>query len=278
MACFKVISWKIVSKEHFKLNSNEKEGTTNDISFSLDLINVKDRQNFYVGVSKPWLSVLGCLEQYNLNETSNYVVFIFFRILRFEIGGAAYLWMRLIHGRLRYYETNSEYSTFCPGLTTAIAEEQWESHFLCLFWVWSYKKLPMILVQIFQASTVVAQKLVKILYEKWSLIELLLDNFLANRLSILTKFASKWNAVGRWPLLYWSAGLQSTTKNLTPSFWKSHEVKQKECVKSEGWTNNQTYLSKLFQCKWTCMKIATYQVTRWMNERVSGWMNKWMNK
>ena len=79
------------------LNSNEKEGTTNDISLSLALINVKDSQNFYVGVSKPRLSVLGCLEQYNLNETSNCVVFIFFQILHFEIGGAAYLWMRLIH-------------------------------------------------------------------------------------------------------------------------------------------------------------------------------------
>ena len=71
------------------------KGTTNDISLPLDLINVKDSQNFYVGVSKPRLSVLGCLEQYHLNETSNFVV------LRFEIGGAAYLWMRLIHGRLR---------------------------------------------------------------------------------------------------------------------------------------------------------------------------------
>ena len=79
------------------LNSNEKEGTTNDISLSLALINVKDSQNFYVGVSKPRLSVLGCLEQYNLNETSNCVVFIFFQILHFESGGAAYLWMRLIH-------------------------------------------------------------------------------------------------------------------------------------------------------------------------------------
>ena len=38
----------------------------------------------------------------NFTETSNCVVFIFFQIVRFEIGGAAYLWMRLIHGRLRY--------------------------------------------------------------------------------------------------------------------------------------------------------------------------------
>ena len=75
---------------------------TNDISLSLDLINLKDSQNFYVCVSKPRLSVLACLEQYNLKETSNCVVFIFFQILHFEIGGAAYLWMRLIHGRLRY--------------------------------------------------------------------------------------------------------------------------------------------------------------------------------
>ena len=59
-----------------------------DISLSLDLINVKDSQNHFVGVSKPRLSVLGCLEQYNLNETSN--CFYFFQILRFKIGGAAY--------------------------------------------------------------------------------------------------------------------------------------------------------------------------------------------
>ena len=63
---------------------------------------MKDSQNFYVGVSKPRLSVLGCFEQYNLNETSNCVVFIFFQILRFKIRGPAYLWMWLIHGHLRY--------------------------------------------------------------------------------------------------------------------------------------------------------------------------------
>ena len=63
---------------------------------------MKDSQNFCVGVSNPGLPVLGCLEQYNLNETSNCVVFIVFQILCFEIGGAAYLWMRLIHRRLRY--------------------------------------------------------------------------------------------------------------------------------------------------------------------------------
>ena len=35
------------------VNSNEKEGTTNEISLSIHLINVKDSHNFYVGVSKP---------------------------------------------------------------------------------------------------------------------------------------------------------------------------------------------------------------------------------
>jgi len=78
MACFEVIILKNRIEKHFKLNSKEKEGTTNDISLSLDLINVKDSQNFYVGVSKPRLSFLGCLEKYNLNETSNCIVFIFF--------------------------------------------------------------------------------------------------------------------------------------------------------------------------------------------------------
>ena len=37
------------------------------------------------------------------------VVFIFFQIPRFEIGGAAYLWMRLIHGRLRYTNHGLKY-------------------------------------------------------------------------------------------------------------------------------------------------------------------------
>lgn len=46
--------------------------------FFLDLINVKDSHNFYVGVSEPWLFVLGCFYQYNLTETSNCVGFIFF--------------------------------------------------------------------------------------------------------------------------------------------------------------------------------------------------------
>ena len=32
-----------------------------------------------------------------------------------------------------------------------------------------------------------------------------------------TKLASKWKAVGKWPLLYCSAGRQSTTKYFTPS-------------------------------------------------------------
>ena len=45
------------------------------------------------------------------------VLFLFFfQILHFEIAGAAYLWMRLIHGRLRYYlpqEILSHFSDVC---------------------------------------------------------------------------------------------------------------------------------------------------------------------
>ena len=57
MACFEVIILKNQIKRAFKVkdgvNSNEKEGTTKEISLSLDLINVKDSHNFYVSVSKP---------------------------------------------------------------------------------------------------------------------------------------------------------------------------------------------------------------------------------
>ena len=67
---------------------------------------MKDSHNFYVAVSKPW--------QYNFTETSNCVVFIFFQILRFEIGGAAYLWMRLIHGR--YAIIICVTGTFCMSI------------------------------------------------------------------------------------------------------------------------------------------------------------------
>ena len=57
MACFEVIILKNWIKRAFKVkdgvNSNEKEGTTKEILLSLDLMNVKDSHNFYVGVSKP---------------------------------------------------------------------------------------------------------------------------------------------------------------------------------------------------------------------------------
>ena len=56
----------------------KNKGTTNDISLSLDSINVRDSHNFYGGVSKPRLSVVCCLSQYNLDETSNCVVFKYF--------------------------------------------------------------------------------------------------------------------------------------------------------------------------------------------------------
>ena len=53
------------------------------------------------------------------NATSDRVVFIFFQILRFEIGGAAYLWMRLIHGRLPYfsYTRLGDWSIVCRGFS-----------------------------------------------------------------------------------------------------------------------------------------------------------------
>ena len=56
MACFEVIIFINRVKRAFLvediINSGEKEGTTNEISLALDL-NVKDFNNFYVGVSKP---------------------------------------------------------------------------------------------------------------------------------------------------------------------------------------------------------------------------------
>ena len=89
MACFEVVIFNNRIRRPFQvkdvLNSNEKEGTTNEIS--LDLIKVKDGNNFYVGVSKPCLFKLYC--------------FYFLQNLRFQIRGAAYLRMRLIHGRLQ---------------------------------------------------------------------------------------------------------------------------------------------------------------------------------
>ena len=58
MACFEVIILKNWVKRAFSvedvINSNGKEGTANEISLSLDLINVKDGSNiFCVGVLKP---------------------------------------------------------------------------------------------------------------------------------------------------------------------------------------------------------------------------------
>ena len=48
MACFEVIILKNRIERVFLdgVNFNEKEGTTNDISLSLALINVKDSHNF----------------------------------------------------------------------------------------------------------------------------------------------------------------------------------------------------------------------------------------
>ena len=73
------------------MNSSEKEGTTNKISLSLDL-NVKDGNKFCTGVSKPCLSILACLQQYNSAGTSNLIVFIFSKICTSKLG------VRLIYG------------------------------------------------------------------------------------------------------------------------------------------------------------------------------------
>ena len=51
--CVRVFMGKSCSPRVHVINSNGKEGTANEISLSLDLINVKDGSNFWVGVSKP---------------------------------------------------------------------------------------------------------------------------------------------------------------------------------------------------------------------------------
>ena len=47
------------------------------------------------------LSLVACSNT-TLLKLQTVLFLLFFQILRFEIGGAAYLWMRLIHGRLQY--------------------------------------------------------------------------------------------------------------------------------------------------------------------------------
>ena len=70
----------------------------NEISLSLDLIIVKDGNNFYVGVLKPCVCPYAAIQPYwNFK-----LCFYFFQNLRFQIWGAAYLQMRLIHGRSTY--------------------------------------------------------------------------------------------------------------------------------------------------------------------------------
>ena len=107
MVCFEVIIFKNRIKRPFYVkdvvNSNEKEGTTNEISLSLDLIKVKDGNNFYIGVSKPCLFVLVCPCLFILYWNFKLYCFYFFQNLRFQIRGATYLRMRLIHRRLWYF-------------------------------------------------------------------------------------------------------------------------------------------------------------------------------
>ena len=95
--------------------------------FFLDLINVKDSHNFYdlfqsrYTTSMSVFRNLDCLSLVFCSNTTllklQTVLFLFFfQILRFEIGGAAYLWMRLIHGRLRYCGPVKAPGTACPSL------------------------------------------------------------------------------------------------------------------------------------------------------------------
>ena len=82
-------------------NSSEKEGTTNEISLSLDL-NVKDGNNLCIGVSEPCLSILVCLLEYNSAGT---LLFLFFSKI-----WAPKLGVRLIYGCGLYTDV---YGTYC---------------------------------------------------------------------------------------------------------------------------------------------------------------------
>ena len=107
MACFEVIILKNRIERAFQVkdgeNFNEKEGTTTDILLFLDVINVKDIATTSMSVFRNLhcLSLVACSNT-TLLKLQTVLFLLFFQILRFEIGGAAYLWMRLIHGRLRY--------------------------------------------------------------------------------------------------------------------------------------------------------------------------------
>ena len=80
----------------------------NEISLSLDLIIVKDGNNFYVGVLKPCVCPCAAIQPYwNFK-----LCFYFFRNLRFQIWGAAYLLMRLIHGHLHILCTKGTFLAF----------------------------------------------------------------------------------------------------------------------------------------------------------------------
>ena len=80
----------------------------NEISLSLDLIIVKDGNNFHVGVLKPCVCPCAAIQLYwNFK-----LCFYFFQNLRFQIWGVAYLQMRLIHGRLRILCTKGTFLAF----------------------------------------------------------------------------------------------------------------------------------------------------------------------
>ena len=120
MACIEMIILKNRIKRTFYveyvINSSEKEGTTNEISLSLDL-NVKDGNNFCTSVSKPCLSILVCLQQYNSAGTSNLIVFIFSKICPSKLG------VRLICGCSLYTDVYGSFVFIylCPNFVTKIS-------------------------------------------------------------------------------------------------------------------------------------------------------------
>ena len=64
MACFELIIWKNRIERVFQVkdgeNFKEKEGTTNDISLFLDLINVKDSHNFCTSTCRCFETLIVC--------------------------------------------------------------------------------------------------------------------------------------------------------------------------------------------------------------------------
>ena len=90
MACFELIILKNPIERAFELkdgeNSHEKKVKKQLLCWCFETL-----------IVCPWLFVATLL------KLQTVLYSFFFQILRFEIRGAAYLWMRLILGRLRYF-------------------------------------------------------------------------------------------------------------------------------------------------------------------------------